>query len=595
MRKIFILMILLGMSFMVFAELELETKNYDFLSWSQPAGMKEIPENPWNGLGYYTGELDTDYSFIADGLAFLAIVDERLGKDMISDVKDDPTTLLEVEEEIEISGLKVLKLAGSVDVGEEGKENPEFEIYYFKGPFNGKQEVILLFLRREPTEEMALNEFSGIIIDTLVFEENALLVPEKYKDLNYEHDIDFYYDTLYTGEKFYVDYEKDSMNENDIIGIYTPEASVNEAVSWDYAPSDYGSVYLDVPDIPGEYELRMYTGEDRKLTAIQESIEVLEGVTPVIWLDKDTFKPGETIYIHYTVSPGFLDYGWVGLVNPNVAHGDESENSYNAMDYAYLYDGTEGVAEMVAPNLPGLWELRLNYNGIEYDFQSIEIVSDKGPVGEFGVTIQSYYDEYLAYDDLTVDYSSTSTNVKDWIGLYEEGANDRDYIAWQYTDGYSEGTLYFEGVSEGKYDFRMFTNDSFDKIGQSDVFEVTLPEPFLIIDSEFCRSIDDNYDPVESDYTFDMELDEHVYLWLKFGPFENAHYVTWDWISPDGEYFDEVSLDLPESDTPGLSWEDYRAWAWLNMEEIPENMKGVWFVEVYIDYDLYLVRQFEIK
>ncbi len=589
MKRIITIAMFFFFSLLIFANVDLEEKTFNYLKWNQPAGMTEAPDTPWGSTGYYLGEMN--YDFIDNGLLFMVLTGDHLEKKMLSEIKDDSNTIIESEENMEINGLAAVKYAGKVS---EEDLDAEFEIYHFPGPFVGKDELLFMFVRVNPTEQMPLAEFSALIMSSISVDPAALVIPEKYKNLKSSDYLEVYEKELFVGSRLSVDFEKEFENPEDIIGIYTADSEYDQAISWEYAESNYGFVYLKAPETAGEYEIRLYTGTEKLLTAIVENISVTSGPTPTIWVDKTSYAAGDIVQIHYSVPEAFLDYGWIGLVNPEIEHGDEDTNSFNSMDYIYLYYDTEGILEMEAPYLPGIWELRLNYGGSEYDFTTIEILSQDDVIARYSTRLSTSEDEYLTYEMIEMTYEGTSSNSRDWIGLYEEGAYDRDYIAWQYTDGYEEGYLYFDGVAEGRYDFRFFENDSFRKIGQSKVFEVKKPEPFMIVKSEFCREIDEDYNPVDTDYVFSKIYDEYIYLWLNFSPFEDAHYISWNWISPNGEYFDEVTLELPQSDTPGLKWEDYRAWAWLNTADIPDDYTGVWFVNVYVDDELYLVRQFEL-
>lgn len=57
------------------------------------------------------------------------------------------------------------------------------------------------------------------------------------------------------------------------------------------------------------------------------------------------------------------------------------------------------------------------------------------------------------------------TSKRDWIGLYKTGADDRDYVAWQFIpDGVSSGTVNLTGQLAGTYEVRLFANSGYTRL-----------------------------------------------------------------------------------------------------------------------------------
>lgn len=56
---------------------------------------------------------------------------------------------------------------------------------------------------------------------------------------------------------------------------------------------------------------------------------------------------------------------------------------------------------------------------------------------------------------------SDERGTKNWIGLYEVGDNNRDYIDWKYLANDDEGVVSFRIQDEGEYEFRLFLDDSY--------------------------------------------------------------------------------------------------------------------------------------
>src|SRR5262245_39522327 len=80
-----------------------------------------------------------------------------------------------------------------------------------------------------------------------------------------------------------------------------------------------------------------------------------------------------------------------------------------------------------------------------------------------------------------------SPSPRDWIGLYEAGANDMDFQAWVYvncthtpTTAAASGVCPFGVPSRlppGLYEMRLFVNDGFERLATSETFTVSAGRP----------------------------------------------------------------------------------------------------------------------
>jgi hypothetical protein len=80
-------------------------------------------------------------------------------------------------------------------------------------------------------------------------------------------------------------------------------------------------------------------------------------------------------------------------------------------------------------------------------------------------------DNYETGDTVRVDYTVEDEDDKNWIGLYEVGDSNKNYVAFKYVRN-EEGYVTFRINNEGDYEFRLFSDDSFDLEAESDEFEV---------------------------------------------------------------------------------------------------------------------------
>jgi len=78
-------------------------------------------------------------------------------------------------------------------------------------------------------------------------------------------------------------------------------------------------------------------------------------------------------------------------------------------------------------------------------------------------------------DPIVVKFSGAPGNPKDWIGLYpESAAPDRSWLSWKYTSGKTSGEITFSApATPGRYNFRLFPNDSYKLLSTSSSFVVS--------------------------------------------------------------------------------------------------------------------------
>ncbi len=79
-------------------------------------------------------------------------------------------------------------------------------------------------------------------------------------------------------------------------------------------------------------------------------------------------------------------------------------------------------------------------------------------------------DSYETGDSIRVEYEVEDEDNNNYIGLYEVGDDDNDYITRVFVDD-EEGTVTFRVNNEGEYEFRLFDEDE-DEQATSDEFEV---------------------------------------------------------------------------------------------------------------------------
>jgi len=73
-----------------------------------------------------------------------------------------------------------------------------------------------------------------------------------------------------------------------------------------------------------------------------------------------------------------------------------------------------------------------------------------------------------------------SPTATDWFALVPINAPDNNWLAWSYTTGGSGGSMLFtlpSSLPPGRYELRLFTNDTFVRLAVSNVITVTAIGP----------------------------------------------------------------------------------------------------------------------
>ena len=95
----------------------------------------------------------------------------------------------------------------------------------------------------------------------------------------------------------------------------------------------------------------------------------------------------------------------------------------------------------------------------------------------YGQQLESDYDNYGKWEEISISFSGGPGNPKDWVGLYKRGmiAGEESSIAWFYVngtrvsgEGAKSGVLNFtEGLAEpGIYEARFFENDGYKELAK---------------------------------------------------------------------------------------------------------------------------------
>jgi hypothetical protein len=174
----------------------------------------------------------------------------------------------------------------------------------------------------------------------------------------------------------------------------------------------------------------------------------------------DAVALGAPIDAVFTGAPGNAR-DWIGLYRDG-----ESGRAYLA--YLYTDGAVNGALTFTAPMEAGRYQFRLYEN----DGYGELAVSAPFEVVEAGTALRLSSTRVSAGSTVTVEFVGAPGTARDWIGLYREGAVDRGFLTWQYTGGATTGSLTFVLPEAGRFEFRLYENDGFDRLAASPVIEV---------------------------------------------------------------------------------------------------------------------------
>jgi parallel beta-helix repeat protein len=173
-----------------------------------------------------------------------------------------------------------------------------------------------------------------------------------------------------------------------------------------------------------------------------------------------TYLPGSDVNVLYVAPRNFS--GWVGVMETDPLRGRASRDM--ALSYQSL-TGSSGILKIKAPADNGSYILRM-YNITSGE----EMASVNFNVGIPTIIAAPAF--VNTCEQITVSYTGVPGYENDWIAMYESGSTDTNYITRQYLDGKENGTVILEAPDQGSYNFRIFENDSYNRLATSNSVEV---------------------------------------------------------------------------------------------------------------------------
>jgi pectin methylesterase-like acyl-CoA thioesterase len=175
------------------------------------------------------------------------------------------------------------------------------------------------------------------------------------------------------------------------------------------------------------------------------------GVTGVYLgrIDPTVFPYSQVVYINSTMGPHIIPAGWL-LNNSNTAP--------NVQFWEYKSTDLNGAPLDVSQ--------RLN---VSRQLSAAEATQWSDPAFVLGGWVPPTVSASAASGSIDVNWSAAASHsAKDWIGLYQIGAADQDYLSMQYLGAATTGRLTFAMPARpGPYELRLFLNDGYTRVAAS--------------------------------------------------------------------------------------------------------------------------------
>jgi pectin methylesterase-like acyl-CoA thioesterase len=166
-------------------------------------------------------------------------------------------------------------------------------------------------------------------------------------------------------------------------------------------------------------------------------------------IDPTVFPYSQVVYINSTMGPHIIPAGWL-LNNSNTAP--------NVQFWEYKSTDPNGAPVDITQ--------RLN---VSRQLSAAEATQWSNPGFVLGGWVPHTVNATAVAGSISVNWSAAvNHSAKDWIGLYQLGAADQDYLSMQYLGASTTGHLTFtKPARPGPYELRLFLNDGYARAATS--------------------------------------------------------------------------------------------------------------------------------
>ncbi|BCW87699.1 hypothetical protein sos41_08290 [Alphaproteobacteria bacterium SO-S41] len=264
-------------------------------------------------------------------------------------------------------------------------------------------------------------------------------------------------------------------DKRDFISIAKAGATDNDYGSpWLYTNGTAtGSLTLQAPSTPGEYEVRAYYREERKVRArvkITVGGAAAPAATPApanpeappaptaatgpaaLTLTATSFPTNAVIEIKFANFSGSPN-DYISLAKPGSANTEY-------IVYQRTGGSVAGTLTLKAPAEPGAYELRAFFNEDESVVRATVPITVTAPEGVPLATLALEKQVYAPGETIGITFDNMSGSNVDYVAVAEVGARYSSYVSYVYTKGAKSGRAELKAPTKpGAYEIRAFYNE----------------------------------------------------------------------------------------------------------------------------------------
>jgi hypothetical protein len=259
-----------------------------------------------------------------------------------------------------------------------------------------------------------------------------------------------------TGEDIIVTYTNAEARMATWIALAEASSGLSSYITWSRTDgTSNGNVTFGGLSTPGAYKVRLFFNNVYDLAADAEfTVEGEVQTDPVISMSKSSYASGEDIVVNYAdVEVGtnvLITLAQAGTADTSVISQVQTDGS---TDGSVNFSGLSTTGNYVAR----LFLTDLTDKVDEVAFEILEANNENDPAVTTNKSV------YEVGEDIIVTYVNAEARMATWIALAETSSGLSSYITWSRTDGTSDGSVIFDGLSTpGTYKVRLFFNNVYD-------------------------------------------------------------------------------------------------------------------------------------
>jgi 5-hydroxyisourate hydrolase-like protein (transthyretin family) len=214
----------------------------------------------------------------------------------------------------------------------------------------------------------------------------------------------------------------------------------------------------------GLYDMRLYSNDSWTRLSLSNIITVT-APGPTLSAGPVGVASGTSVTVSWSGIPAPSVNNWIGLYAVGAPNA-------NFLKQVFTNGQAAGSTSFTAPSLPaGAYELRLFA-----DSSFTRLAVSNGITALAGAAVQASPTTVAKGSTITIAWQGIANPAAlDFVTLNQQGAADQTYIATAVTGGVASGTLTLTmpaGAASGNYDIRLFSNNTWTRLGASNVIVV---------------------------------------------------------------------------------------------------------------------------